>query len=87
MGVVGQPRVVSGVMFFWVFLGLLTLVLGTRVSVFSDPTLLTCGQNSLQLTLPPSWEGNTSFVLTTWGEAISRGIFSHMFAQMQRCME
>ncbi|NWR09064.1 ZP4 protein, partial [Paradoxornis webbianus] len=65
MGVVGQSRVVSGVM-FWVFLGSLTLVLGTHVSVFSDPTLLTCGQNSLQLTLPPGWEGNASFVLTTW---------------------
>ncbi|KAM4896999.1 zona pellucida sperm-binding protein 4 [Sylvia borin] len=51
---------------FWVFLGPLTLVLGTHVNVFSDPTLLTCGQNSLQLTLPPGWEGNASFVLTTW---------------------
>lgn len=80
MGVVGHSRAVSGVMFFWVFLGSLTLVLGTHVSVFSDPTLLTCGQNSLQLTLPPGWEGNASFVLTTWGEAISRGIFSRMFA-------
>uniref|UniRef100_A0A8C0BW23 Zona pellucida glycoprotein 4 n=1 Tax=Buteo japonicus TaxID=224669 RepID=A0A8C0BW23_9AVES len=33
---------------------------------FSDPTLLACGQESLQLTLPPGWEGNGSFVLTTW---------------------
>lgn len=87
MGVVGQPRTASGAMLFWVFLGPLALVLGAHVSVFSDPTLLTCGQNSLQLTLPPGWEENASFVLTTWGEAISRGIFSHIVTQMQKCME
>ncbi|NWU36243.1 ZP4 protein, partial [Hylia prasina] len=66
MGVVEQSRAASGTMVSWVFLGPLTLVLGTHVSVFSDPTLLTCGQNSLQLTLPPGWEGNASFVLTAW---------------------
>ncbi|NXB76789.1 ZP4 protein, partial [Donacobius atricapilla] len=66
MGVVGQFRAVSGAMLCWVFLGPLTLVLGAYVSVFSDPTLLTCGQKGLQLTLPPGWEENASFVLTTW---------------------
>ncbi|NXD19684.1 ZP4 protein, partial [Spelaeornis formosus] len=66
MGIVGQSRAASGAMLFWVFLSPLTLVLGAHVSVFSDPTLLTCGQKSLQLTLPPGWEGNASFVLTTW---------------------
>uniref|UniRef100_H0Z9Z8 Zona pellucida sperm-binding protein 4 n=1 Tax=Taeniopygia guttata TaxID=59729 RepID=H0Z9Z8_TAEGU len=66
MGVVGWSWAPSGAMFFWVFLGPLALVLGAHVSVFSDPTLLTCGQKSLQLTLPPGWEGNASFVLTTW---------------------
>ncbi|NWI83737.1 ZP4 protein, partial [Dryoscopus gambensis] len=66
MGVVGSFRAVSGAMLFWVFLGPLALVLGAHVSVFSDPTLLICGQESLQLTLPPGWEGNASFVLTTW---------------------
>ncbi|NWW57152.1 ZP4 protein, partial [Ifrita kowaldi] len=66
MGVVGQSRAASGAMLFWVFLAALTLVMGAHVSVFSDPTLLTCGQESLQLTLPPGWEGNASFVLTTW---------------------
>ncbi|KAM9379766.1 zona pellucida sperm-binding protein 4 [Phaethornis superciliosus] len=35
-------------------------------SVFPDLTLLVCGQERLQLTLPPGWEGNTSFVLTAW---------------------
>ncbi|NWW35415.1 ZP4 protein, partial [Panurus biarmicus] len=66
MDIVGQSRPTSGAMLFWVFLGPLTLVLGAHVSVFSDPTLLTCGQKGLQLTLPPGWEGNSSFVLTTW---------------------
>ncbi|NWV53320.1 ZP4 protein, partial [Daphoenositta chrysoptera] len=66
MGVVGQSRAVSGAMLFWVFLSPLALVMGAHVSVFSDPILLTCGQESLQLTLPPDWEGNASFVLTTW---------------------
>ncbi|NXH92766.1 ZP4 protein, partial [Edolisoma coerulescens] len=66
MGVVGYFRAASGAMLFWVFLGPLALVLGTHVSVFSDPILLSCGQESLQLTLPPGWEGNASFVLTTW---------------------
>lgn len=87
MGAAGQSRAASGVMLFWVFLGPLALILGAHVSVFSDPTLLTCGQKSLQLTLPPGWERNASFVLTTWGEAILRGLFSHTFAQMKRCME
>ncbi|XP_019149444.2 zona pellucida sperm-binding protein 4 [Corvus cornix cornix] len=66
MGVVGQSRATSGAMLFWVLLGHLALVMGAHVSVFSDPTLLICGQESLQLTLPPGWEGNASFVLTTW---------------------
>ncbi|NXC04016.1 ZP4 protein, partial [Orthonyx spaldingii] len=66
MGVVGYFRAASGTMLFWVFFGPLALVVGTHVSVFSDPTLLTCGQESLQLTLPSGWEGNNSFVLTTW---------------------
>lgn len=87
MVVVGWCWAASGAMLFWVFLGPLALVLGAPIGVFSDPTLLTCGQKSLQLTLPQGWEGNASFVLTTWGEAISRGIFSHIFVQMQRCME
>ncbi|NXB21387.1 ZP4 protein, partial [Rhagologus leucostigma] len=66
MGVVRSFRAASGAMLFWVFLGPLALVLGARVSVFSDPALLICDQESLQLTLPPGWEGNASFVLTTW---------------------
>ncbi|NXI01680.1 ZP4 protein, partial [Pachycephala philippinensis] len=66
MGIVGCFRAASGAMLFWVFLGPLALVLGAHVSVFSDPALLICGQESLQLTLPPGWEGNASFVLTTW---------------------
>ncbi|NWT90835.1 ZP4 protein, partial [Lanius ludovicianus] len=64
--VVGQSRAASGAMFFWVFLGPLAVVMGAHDSVFSDPALLTCGQESLQLTLPLGWEGNASFVLTTW---------------------
>ncbi|XP_065495363.1 zona pellucida sperm-binding protein 4 [Caloenas nicobarica] len=66
MGVAGQSRAAYGAVLFWGFLGPLALVVGAQDSVFSDPTLLACGQESLQLTLPPSWEGNTSFVLTTW---------------------
>ncbi|NXT95661.1 ZP4 protein, partial [Anhinga rufa] len=66
MGVAGQFRTVLGAMLFWGFLGPLALVVGAQGSVFSDPTLLACGQESLQLTLPPRWEGNASFVLTTW---------------------
>ncbi|NWX58061.1 ZP4 protein, partial [Promerops cafer] len=66
MGVVEHFRAASGAMLFWVSFGPLALALGAHVSVFSDPTLLTCGQKSLQLTLPPGWEGNASFVLTTW---------------------
>ncbi|NWS13270.1 ZP4 protein, partial [Pachyramphus minor] len=66
MGVVGQSRTPLCAMLFWVFLGPLALVVGVRGSVFSDPTLLTCGQESLQLTLPLGWEGNASLVLTTW---------------------
>uniref|UniRef100_A0A8D2N3U1 Zona pellucida sperm-binding protein 4 n=1 Tax=Zonotrichia albicollis TaxID=44394 RepID=A0A8D2N3U1_ZONAL len=48
MGVVGWSWAASGVMLFWVFLGPLALALGAPISVFSDPTLLTCGQKSLQ---------------------------------------
>ncbi|XP_050754986.1 zona pellucida sperm-binding protein 4 [Gymnogyps californianus] len=66
MGVAGQSRTVFGAMLFWGFLGPLAFVVGAQGSVFSDPTLLACGQESLQLTLPPGWEGNASFVLTTW---------------------
>ncbi|XP_032550097.1 zona pellucida sperm-binding protein 4 [Chiroxiphia lanceolata] len=65
MGVVGQSGAALGAVLFWVFLGPLALVMGAR-SVFSDPTLLICGQESLQLTLPLGWEGNASLVLTTW---------------------
>ncbi|XP_041271205.1 zona pellucida sperm-binding protein 4-like, partial [Onychostruthus taczanowskii] len=73
MGVVGWSRFASGAVLFWVFLGPLALLLGVHVSVFSDPTLLTCGQKSLQFTLSPGREWIASFVLTTWGEAISSG--------------
>ncbi|NWV13826.1 ZP4 protein, partial [Ptilonorhynchus violaceus] len=66
MGVVGQSRAALGPMLFWVFLGPLALVVGAHGSVFSDPTLLTCSQESLQFTLPPAWEGNASFVMITW---------------------
>ncbi|NXQ92774.1 ZP4 protein, partial [Sagittarius serpentarius] len=66
MGVVGQPGVAFGAMLFWGFLGPLAFVVRTQGNVFSDPTLLACGQESLQLTLPAGWEGNASFVLTTW---------------------
>ncbi|NWT02014.1 ZP4 protein, partial [Mionectes macconnelli] len=66
MGVAGQSGAALGAMVFWVFLGSLALVAGAPGSVFSDPTLLTCGQESLQLTLPPGWEGNASLLMTTW---------------------
>ncbi|XP_027755046.1 zona pellucida sperm-binding protein 4-like [Empidonax traillii] len=66
MGVVGQSEAVLGAMLFWVFLGPLALVVGASGSVFSDPTLLTCGPESFQLTLPLGWEGNASLLLTTW---------------------
>ncbi|NWU51731.1 ZP4 protein, partial [Dromas ardeola] len=66
MGVTRQSRAAFGAMLFWGFFGPLVLVVGAQGSVFSDPTLLACGQESLQLTLPPGWEGNASFVLTTW---------------------
>ncbi|NXF77331.1 ZP4 protein, partial [Sclerurus mexicanus] len=66
MGVIRQSGPALGALLIWVFLDLLILVVGGHGSVFSDPTLLTCGQESLQLTLPPGWEGNASFVLTTW---------------------
>ncbi|KFQ77655.1 Zona pellucida sperm-binding protein 4, partial [Phoenicopterus ruber ruber] len=66
MGVAGQSRAVFGAMLFWGFLGPLVLVVGAQGSVFSDLILLACGQESLQLTLLPGWEGNASFVLTTW---------------------
>lgn len=68
MGVVGQSRNAFGAMLFWGFLGGLVLVVEAQGSVFSDPTLLACSREGLQLTLPPGWEGNASFVLTTWGE-------------------
>ncbi|NXE04073.1 ZP4 protein, partial [Lophotis ruficrista] len=66
MGVVQQSRTTFVAVFLWRFLGSIALVVGTRGSVFSDPALLGCGQESLQLTLPPGWERNASFVLTTW---------------------
>ncbi|NXS93865.1 ZP4 protein, partial [Jacana jacana] len=66
MGVVGWSRAVFRAMLFWGFLGPLALAVGAWGSVFSDPNLLACGHKSLQLTLPPGWEGNASFVLTTW---------------------
>lgn len=68
MGVTGQPRATFGAMLFWGFLGPLAFVVRAQGSVFSDPALLACGQESLQLTLPPGWERNGSFVLTTWGK-------------------
>ncbi|NXU56198.1 ZP4 protein, partial [Turnix velox] len=64
MGAVGQP--VFGAVLFWKILGPLALLVGAEGSVFLDPTLLVCGQENLQLTLPPGWERNASFVLTTW---------------------
>ncbi|XP_035186708.1 zona pellucida sperm-binding protein 4 [Oxyura jamaicensis] len=66
MGVVGQARPVSGALLFWGLLGPFALVVGARDSFFADPSLLACGQDSLQLTLPLGWEGNVSFVLTAW---------------------
>ncbi|NXA10910.1 ZP4 protein, partial [Sapayoa aenigma] len=66
MSVVGRSGAALGAMLFWVFLSPLALVVGAPGSVFSDPSLLTCGQESLQLTLPLGWEGNASFLLTTW---------------------
>ncbi|KFW10978.1 Zona pellucida sperm-binding protein 4, partial [Eurypyga helias] len=72
MGFVGQSWAEFWAMLFWGFLGPLALFMGTQGSVFSNSTLVTCGQKSLQLTLPPDWDGNVSFVLTIWdteGEA------------------
>ncbi|KAM9011305.1 zona pellucida sperm-binding protein 4-like [Ara ararauna] len=66
MGIVGQSRTVFGAVLFVGFLGLLALVMGAQGSVFSDPSLLACGQESMQLTLSPGWEGNATFVLTAW---------------------
>ncbi|NWW73184.1 ZP4 protein, partial [Climacteris rufus] len=66
MSVVGHSRAALVPVLFWVFFGPLALVVGAHVSVFSDPALLTCGQENLQLTLPLGWEGNASFVLATW---------------------
>ncbi|NXS43087.1 ZP4 protein, partial [Balaeniceps rex] len=66
MAVAGWSRTVFSAMLFWGFLGPLALVVGAQGSGFFDPTLLACGQGSLELTLPPGWEGNASFVLTTW---------------------
>ncbi|NXD75521.1 ZP4 protein, partial [Halcyon senegalensis] len=66
MGVAGQFRTAFGTMLFWGFLGPLAFVVGAQGSVFSNSTLLDCGQESLQLTLPPGLEGNSSFLLTIW---------------------
>ncbi|NWH25019.1 ZP4 protein, partial [Grus americana] len=66
MGVAGQSRTAFGAMLFWGILGSLALVVGAQGNDFSDPTLLACGRESLQLTLPADWEGNASFVLTAW---------------------
>lgn len=68
MDVVGQARPVSGALLFWGLLGPFTLVVGVQGSFFADPSMLACGQDSLQLTLSPGWEGNVSFVLTAWGK-------------------
>ncbi|NXL96011.1 ZP4 protein, partial [Alectura lathami] len=62
MGVVEQARAVL----FWGLLGPLALVMGAWSTFFADPSLLACGQGSLQLSFPPGWEGNASFVLTAW---------------------
>ncbi|KFO05801.1 Zona pellucida sperm-binding protein 4, partial [Balearica regulorum gibbericeps] len=70
MGVAGQSRTAFGAMLFWGFLGSLALVVGAQGNDFSYPMLLACGQESLQLTLPADWEGNASFVLTTWGSPL-----------------
>ncbi|NWI93119.1 ZP4 protein, partial [Pitta sordida] len=66
MCVVGQSGVALGAMIVWVFLAPLDLVVGAQGNVFSDSTQLTCGQESLQLTLPLGWERNASFLLMTW---------------------
>ncbi|XP_009999116.1 PREDICTED: zona pellucida sperm-binding protein 4-like [Chaetura pelagica] len=58
-----QLRTAFGAVISW---GFFALVVGAQGSIFSDPRLLVCGQESLQLTLPPGWEGNASFVLITW---------------------
>lgn len=68
MGVVGQCRTAFGAMLFLGFLGLLALVMGAQGSAFSDPSLLACGLEGMQLTLSPGWEGNATFVLTAWGK-------------------
>ncbi|NXG67238.1 ZP4 protein, partial [Hemiprocne comata] len=56
-------RTAFGAMIFW---GFLALVVGAQGSIFSDPSMLACGQEGMQFTLPPGWERNASFVLTTW---------------------
>ncbi|NXI51971.1 ZP4 protein, partial [Chloroceryle aenea] len=66
MGVAGWFRTAVGTMLFWVFFGPLAFVVGVQGGVFSNSTLLDCGQESLQLTLPPGWEANASFVLIIW---------------------
>ncbi|NXC50431.1 ZP4 protein, partial [Penelope pileata] len=66
MGVVGQAMAVFGAVFLWGLFGPLALAVGSRSNVFGDPSLLACGRGSLQLTLPPVWERNASFVLTVW---------------------
>ncbi|XP_074763399.1 zona pellucida sperm-binding protein 4-like [Athene noctua] len=66
MGATGQSRTIFGAMFFWGFLNPPVLVVGAQGSAFYHPTLLACGQESLQLTLLLGWEGSSSFVLTTW---------------------
>lgn len=68
MGVVGQAMAVFGALSLLGLLGPLALVVGTWSRPFVDPDLLVCGQESLQLTLPPGWEGNASYVLTAWGK-------------------
>ncbi|NXY83317.1 ZP4 protein, partial [Alcedo cyanopectus] len=66
MGIAEQFRTAFGIMLCWGFLGPVAFVLGAQSSAFSNSTLLNCGQESLQLTLPPGWEGNASLVLITW---------------------
>lgn len=66
MGVVGQAMAVFGAVFFLGSLGSLALVAGTWSRPFADPGLLACGQGSLQLSLPPGWEGNAFFVRAAW---------------------
>ncbi|NXU78105.1 ZP4 protein, partial [Oreotrochilus melanogaster] len=66
MGVAEQSRAAFGAVLSWALLAIFVWVVGAQGSIFPDLTLLVCGQERLQLTLPPGWEGNTSFVLTAW---------------------